>query len=336
MSEPREGSELIRATRAFATEDWGRSSRLFWSTVAVALALLGGAIFAPSPLAYTFSVALGLVVVRLFIFYHDHQHGAIFRGSKFYDWVMAAFGLLILTPSRIWKDSHNYHHAHTSKMVGSSIGSYPIITVRMYKMASRKQRFQYRIARHPLTILLGYLTVFMLGMCVKPFLEQPKRHWGGAVALLLHGALLAGLTSWGGFGLALQALVVPMVVACAAGSYLFYAQHNYPEMQVYDRRQWSYEKAALHSSSMMQVGPVMRWFTGDIGFHHVHHLNSMIPFYRLEEAMNGTPELQTPGITKLKLGDIWACLRLDLWDPEQQRMVTFSEAHTQKEAAPAT
>ena len=125
--------------------------------------------------------------------------------------------------------------------------------------------------------------------------------------------------------LAVLAHVLPLFVAFAAGSYLFYAQHNFPGVHVAPRESWTYTRAALESSSYMECGPVMQWFTGNIGFHHVHHLNPSIPFYRLPEAMREIPELRDPVKTSLNPRDVLACVRLKLWDPSRNAMVPFPD-----------
>jgi len=120
------------------------------------------------------------------------------------------------------------------------------------------------------------------------------------------------------------AFLLPNLISHALGAYLFYAQHNFPTAHIQAREEWTFVRAALESSSYMQLGPVMRYFTGNIGYHHVHHLNHRIPFYRLPEAMAGIPELQNPrGMTSLAPRDVLACLRLKLWDPAAGRLVPF-------------
>ena len=324
---PRTGHEVVKATAPFAKEDRRTSWRLLATTFAAAFA---AALLAASdhagPFAWLGSLILGLVFVRIFIFYHDALHGAVFKGSRLGMAVMNAFGVFVLTPPRIWRDSHNYHHAHTAKLVGSNIGSFPVLTVRMYRAASPRLRLLYRLSRHPLNMALGYLTVFIGGMCIKPFLENPKRYWASGLALVVHGALIAGLWALGGPSLALRLLIVPLMVACGAGAYLFYAQHNFPDVEIKDRTQWDPISAALYASSMIDMSPLMHWFTGNIGYHHVHHLNARIPFYRLPEAMAAVPELAAPHRTSLAPRDVLTCLRGNLWDPVEQRMVTYAEA----------
>jgi acyl-lipid omega-6 desaturase (Delta-12 desaturase) len=115
--------------------------------------------------------------------------------------------------------------------------------------------------------------------------------------------------------------LIPHFIACAVGSYMFYAQHNFPDVSFNDAAGWTYEKAAMESSSFMRANRIMAWFTGNIGYHHIHHLNARIPFYRLPEVMKKIPELQTPKTTSLNPMEIIRCLRLKVWDVESQRMV---------------
>mgnify|MGYP000588424242 CR=1 FL=1 len=127
----------------------------------------------------------------------------------------------------------------------------------------------------------------------------------------------------GGLDALLLGFLYPLNVAFVTGAYLFYAQHNFEGVRLRGRHEWEFTHAALEASSYMPMGPVMRWFTANIGYHHVHHLNSRIPFYRLPEAMSALPELQHPGITRLRPQNIAACLRLKLWDADAQQMVPF-------------
>jgi omega-6 fatty acid desaturase (delta-12 desaturase) len=134
--------------------------------------------------------------------------------------------------------------------------------------------------------------------------------------------LLAVAVTWFfGWPALLLTLVLPLFIASAIGSYLFYAQHNFPTVSFRDNSCWAYDSAALESSSFMRTGPVAGWFTANIGYHHVHHLNARIPFYRLPEVVAALPELQAPKTTSLHLGEILRCLRLKVWDGTAQRMV---------------
>ncbi len=319
--------ELIAASREYLAEDKLKSWSLFLTTLLVFSLLLALTARATTwPVKLAGSVLAGLTIVRLFIFFHDYLHNAIFRGSnvaKAFFWV---FGLYVMATSKAWRESHNYHHQHTAKIIGSHVGSYAMVSVGIWKSMSPAQQRMYKIVRHPLTILAGYVTIFMYGMCLSPFLRAPKKHWDSALALGLNLAASALILATVGFEAWFFVFFLPLAVAMASGAYLFYAQHNFPDVTVQGRHEWTYGKAALESSSYMKTGAIMSWFTGNIGYHHVHHLNSMIPFYRLPEAMAGIPELHDPGTTSLSPKAIAACFRLKLWDPERGEMVGYPKA----------
>lgn len=314
--------KLIRATLPFAREDRKRSWGSTLSTLAVIiLAHIG--IFAPGPvwLKLISSILLGLTLVRFFVIYHDYAHNSILQGSVPAKWLFTFFGLYILAPLSIWRRSHDHHHQHNSKLYTSSIGSYPIVTKKKFLSASKRERRLYLFARHPLTILFGYIFVFIGGMCIRSLVNNPKRHWDSGVSLALH--VVIGLVMYlaGGWLGLLLGLILPALIAFAIGAYLFYAQHNFPGVYFADKNGWTYINAALQSSSFMTMHPVMHWFTGNIGYHHIHHLNANIPFYRLPEVYREIPELQQAKTTSFKISDILACFRLKVWDVEQQKMV---------------
>jgi acyl-lipid omega-6 desaturase (Delta-12 desaturase) len=271
------------------------------------------------------SVLAGLLTLRLFVIYHDQQHQAILPKSGLAEALMRVFGILALSPSSIWTSSHNHHHNHNSKLRGSNIGSFPIMTKDQFLRSSRAVRVQYLFMRHLLTILLGYIFVFLAGMCVFPLLTKPRQHYDCLIALMVHVAIGIALTSLFGWQALLLTLLFPVFIAGAIGSYLFYAQHNFPEVMFNDAAGWTYHKAAMESSSFMRAGRIMGWFTANIGYHHIHHLNARIPFYRLPEVLRSIPELQTPKTTSLNPIEIVRCLRLKVWDVESQRMITLGE-----------
>jgi omega-6 fatty acid desaturase (delta-12 desaturase) len=314
--------DLIGSTRAFASE---RRSESLWY-VASTFVALGAAIalaaLAPHwPFRLLGSIVAGLLIVRGFVLYHDVLHGSLLRSAPLLRRVFYAYGVLVLTPPRVWRQTHNYHHAHTAQLVGSHVGSFATVNVSMWKKMSRRQRLNYLVARHPVTVLCAYFTVFVYGVCLSSFLRDPKKNWDSGLALGVHVTLSAAVLFFGGLQTYVFALLIPFLVAHALGAYLFYAQHNFPAIRIAPRERWSYARAALESSSYIPMNSVMAWFTANIGYHHVHHLNPSIPFYRLPEAMAAIPALQSPAITTLSLKDFWACMRLKVWDPEIEQMV---------------
>lgn len=322
----RTGPELIQATKQFAHDS---SSRSWWCVIStaflLALAFAGALSNLPWPVRVASSVLEGLLILRLFVIYHDQQHHAILPKSRVAELFMAVFGMYSLSASSIWRSSHNHHHNHNSKLKGSHIGSFPIMTKAQFLSSSSAKRFNYLFVRHPLTILLGYLFMFIYGMCINPFLNNPRKHWDCLVALVAHIAIAFGLVHFYGWTGLLLAQTLPHFMAYAIGTYLFYAQHNFPGVSFNDKSGWTYEKAALESSSYMKMSPVMAWFAANIGYHHIHHLNPRIPFYRLPEAVRSMPELQAAKVTTLNPLDIYRCLRLKVWDVEAQAMVGFRE-----------
>jgi acyl-lipid omega-6 desaturase (Delta-12 desaturase) len=181
------------------------------------------------------------------------------------------------------------------------------------------------VVRHPLIIVLGYFTIFLFSVCLLPLLRRPTRYWDSALSLLARVSVVAALWVFGGFDAAFFALLLPMAIAAAMGGYLFYAQQSFPGMRILPDKKWRHFRAALLSSSYLRLGRVMRWFSGNIGFHHVHHLNSLIPFYRLPQAMAAIPELQHPAVTTLRLRDVIACFRANIWDDAAGRMIRYRD-----------
>lgn len=320
----RDGQDLLQATKAFAQEDPRRSWWHFLETVG---AYVGALALTTLPVAWPLrllaSALAALVTARMFMLYHDHQHGALLRGSGLANAYMSVFGVYCLNPPSIWKRSHNYHHKHNAKILGASIGSFPVMTTKNWRDATPALRRKYALSRHPVTIILGYFTIFLFGMCLKSFLTDRRRHWDSALALALQVGLMLGVGLTAGWDIVLFTIFLPLALTHILGAYLFYVQHNFPGVELKERRKWTYTGAALRSSSYFEMSPVMHWFTGNIGYHHVHHLNPRIPFYRLPEAMDAIPELQSPGRTSWRPRAILAALRLKLWDPERNAMVGF-------------
>lgn len=315
-------TSLHARTKAFAHEDRLRSWWCVLSTAGLLLAAVAGTFpWLPWWVRILFSVLSGLLAVRLFVIYHDHQHRAILCRSHVAEVFMRIFGICVMCPSTVWRSSHDYHHAHNCKLRTANIGSYPIMTRENYLTTPRGDRFKYLLMRHPLTILFGYFTVFFLGMVILPMLNDPRKHYESFLALIVNAALGTVLVMFAGWSTLFLALLLPLSIAGAMGSYLFYAQHNFPTVTLKDKAGWTFEGAALESSSHLRMHPIMDWFTGNIGYHHIHHLNHRIPFYRLPETYRAMPELRAAKVTTLHPRDIWRCLKLKVWCVETQRMV---------------
>ncbi len=317
----RTGRDLIMASLPYAKEDKSKSWQQVGLTIALLIISFLGAI---SPYHWGFRIMPGLlfalVMVRFFILYHDFNHHSILKNSKSGKVIMTLFGIFILAPITIWKRTHDYHHKNNSKLSNNGVGSYPLINKKDFYRLSKKKRFIYLTSRHPATILLGYISLFIFDFNIKTFILNPKKHWDAIITLFFHFSVATLLFSYGGISTLLVSWVGPFMISNAIGSYLFYAQHNFPEAQYVQNKDWDYVRASLASTSFLKMGRIMNWFTGNIGYHHIHHLNHHIPFYRLREAMDGIPEMQQPFITSFHPKDIFACLKLKVWDPELNKM----------------
>jgi omega-6 fatty acid desaturase (delta-12 desaturase) len=326
VHEGRTDRELHEATVPFAK---GSNARSWWhigSTFGILAVVLTGAALVPWwPVRAALSVLAAFVLVRAFILYHDFMHGSILPGSRLARAIFYVYAALNLTPPRSWRASHNFHHANVGRIAASDVGSFELMTTEMWKQASGWERLRYRIQRHPVTILCAYFTVFFFSVCLLPLVRTPLKNWDSALSVLAHGGALVTLWGFGGIDNAFYVLLLPMALAAAIGGYLFYAQHSYPEMQILPESKWTHYRAAIVSSGYMHAGPVMRWFTGNIGFHHVHHLNPLIPFYGLPAAMAAIPELRNPPRTTLSPRSIVECFRASLWDEASGRMVGYRD-----------
>ena len=322
LNQLKTGKEIILATKPYASDSTLRSWWHVLSTGGLLIAAMAGTVWNLHLAGkIVCSILAGLLYLRMFVIFHDQQHLAILPNSRAAEWLMRVFGILSLSPSSIWRSSHNHHHQHNSRLRGSHIGSFPIMTRAHFMSSPKTVRLKYLFMRHPLTILFGYIFVFLYGMCLCPSFKNPRKHYDCLLAFLLHVGI-AGVLWWSlDWPAVLLTLVVPHFIGSAIGTYLFYAQHNFPSVSFNDRAGWTYDKAALESSSFMITGRIMGWFTANIGYHHIHHLNSRIPFYRLPEATAAIPELQSPRTTSLNPRDVIKCLRLKVWDTEAQRMV---------------
>ena len=319
-------NSLISETMKFTHEDRLKSWYYFLSTLVLSLlAFYGTYAAALVPVKLMCGLFAGLLTCRLFVIYHDFNHEAILLRSRAARFLMTLFGIATLAPASIWNETHQHHHNHNSKFSRFVVGSFPTLSTEAFKNSSKVQQRWYLILRHPLMILFGYIPIFLVSFCLWPFFENPKRYYDCGLAVLVHLAFGCLLYVLGGWSAVVFSLIIPCLIMFAVGAYIFYAQHNFPTVILSDDDRWDYLEAALHSSSYIKMNRIMRWFTANIGYHHIHHVNARIPFYRLPEAMKCMVELQHPRSTSLHPLEIWKCLQLKLWDDKNGRMITMEE-----------
>ncbi len=318
--------KIIEASKAFACEIRSKSWSGFLVTLFIMMALMALLILNVSlPLKIAASLVCGLVYVRMFVIYHDYQHRAILQKSWLASVLMNFVGIYLLAPKQIWTRSHEHHHNHNSKLTMSGIGSYPTICKSKYLSLNKGQKILYLVNRHPLTIIFGYFTLFIYWLNLKSFIQSPGKHVDSLVAILFH--VMVGATIWYFLGVSvfLLAWVTPFFVMCGMGSYLFYCQHNFPGASFNENKDWTYVSAALDSTSYLKLNPLMNWFTANIGYHHIHHINSRIPYYRLPEAMAAIPELQNARTTNFRPMEVLRCFNLKVWDEGKGEMITLRQ-----------
>ena len=269
--------------------------------------------------------AAGLLV-RLFMIQHDCGHGSFFRHRLANDWVGRIIGVFTLTPYDFWKRSHSHHHASSGNLDHRGIGDIDTLTVREYLARSRQRQLLYRLYRHP-AVMFGvgpaYLFIFQHRLPVGmmrggwlPWLSTMATN----VAIVTLVATMIWLVGAGPFLL----IHLPITVLVASiGVWLFYVQHQFENTYWAQDADWHFHAAALHGSSHYALPSVLRWFSANTGVHHVHHLCSRIPYYRLPEVLRDHPRLAALG--RLPLSQSFRSVGRTLWDEREQRLISVGE-----------
>jgi omega-6 fatty acid desaturase (delta-12 desaturase) len=265
-------------------------------------------------------------LVRLFMIQHDCSHGAFFGRREANDWVGRVIGVFTLTPHDWWRHSHAIHHAGSGNLGQRGIGDVTTMTVSEYREAGWRGRFAYRLYRNPVVLFLfgpAYLFIVRHRLPLGTANSGGKT-WLSTMATNLGIVVLAGGLIWlAGPGPFLMIHLPIMIIAASIGVWLFYVQHQFEHTSWEREPDWTHPEASLHGSSHYDLPGVLRWFTANIGVHHVHHLSSRIPYYRLPEVLRDHPELA--GVGRLTLLQSLGCVRLVLWDESRKRLVSFGE-----------
>jgi omega-6 fatty acid desaturase (delta-12 desaturase) len=265
-------------------------------------------------------------LVRLFMIQHDCGHGSFFSNRHANDWVGRVIGVLTMTPYDFWLRTHAIHHASSGNLERRGIGDLDTLTVREYRALSRLGRLRYRLYRSPIVMFgIGPAYLFILQHRLPVGLMRSGwTPWVSTMATNLGIALIAVTLIW---FLGLKAVLLVhlpiMLLAASAGVWLFYVQHQFEHTTWETNDEWSRHEAALYGSSHYDLPEPLRWLTANIGVHHVHHLCSRIPCYRLPRVLRDHPELRDIG--RLTLLESLSCVRLVLWDEAQRRLVSFRD-----------
>jgi omega-6 fatty acid desaturase (delta-12 desaturase) len=321
--------DLPRALAQYRGADPRRSLFEFAITLVpyiVLWAAAWGALSISIWLSLAIAVPAGVFLMRLFLIQHDCGHGAFFRRRVINNWVGRCLGVLTQTPYYVWRRSHAIHHATSGNLDKRGVGDIIMLTVVEYCALPWYRRLAYRVYRHPVTIF-GFAPayIFLLRNRVPPGISRASgRFWISAMGT---NAALAGVAGVLVYFMGVQNfLLVQIPITLVAGSigvWLFYVQHQFEQTLWAEGPAWKPHAAALHGSSYYDLPRVLAWFTANIGVHHVHHLNSGVPFYRLPQVLRDHPELSD--MRRLTLGQSFACVKYRLWDEGRQKLVSFAE-----------
>ena len=265
-------------------------------------------------------------LVRLFILQHDCGHGTLFARRGINDWTGRVIGVFTLTPYDYWRRTHAVHHATAGNLDKRGIGDVNTLTVGEYRALPWWGRARYWLYRHPL-VMFGFGPAWLFICQYRlPYglMRAGAQPWISTIATTVAVALPVATLIWLiGIGPFLMVQLPITLMAATAGVWLFYVQHQFEETHWSEDDDWNFQDAALHGSSHYDLPFPLRWITGNIGIHHVHHLSAKVPFYRLPEVLRDHPELRNTG--RITLLQSLRCVRLVLWDETTRRLVSFRQ-----------
>ena len=284
-------------------------------------------------LSAIFALIGGGLLTRIFIFQHDCGHRSFFKSKAVNDWVGRALSILTVTPYDFWRRAHNVHHAVSGDLSRRGIGGIDTITTREYLSLSKSKQLKYRLYRNPFLMLVIGTPFYMLIAQRLPFNQSLDFYEGykslptSSIWQSIMLTNLAMLVFYGALSLifgfvTVMSIIIPMIVVASwIGGWLFYIQHQFEDAYWEENANWSIQEAAVMGSSYYELPKVLQWFSGNIGFHHIHHLCNQIPNYKLQECMDAKPELKE--INRLTLRQSLECLHLRLWDEDTSKMISF-------------
>lgn len=275
-------------------------------------------------LTLALAVPTGFLFIRLFILQHDCGHGSFFPSRRTNHVVGAILGVITLFPYGYWRRTHAIHHATSGNLEHRELGDVKTYTVREYLGFTPLHRWLYSLYRHPV-VLLGFGPAYQFVLKHRFPFDIPwswKREWLSVLwtNVGIAAVFLALASSAGGWAVVMVQLPV-VLVAGAVGVFLFFVQHQFEDTYWEHDEEWDYFLSGVHGSSFFDLPRPLHWLTGNIGYHHIHHLSSLIPNYRLAQCFDDNPALRQ--VTRLTLRQGFGCLRLKLWDEETRTLVGF-------------
>ncbi len=264
-------------------------------------------------------------LVRTYIVFHDCAHGSFLPSKRANVWLGTALGVLVFQSFATWRHNHAVHHATAGDLDRRGVGDIPTITVTEYRALSPRERLAYRLFRNPFVMFgIGPIFALVIQPRIVPKAARPRIKRSVLATDLVLAALVTGLCLLVGVRDFLIVQVPIAMISGAIGIWLFYVQHQFEDVYWENAGEWSYLDTALHGSSYLRLPKLLQFFSGNIGFHHVHHLNARIPNYNLQRAHEGVPVFRC--VPTLSLMDGLRAVKLKLYDEDQHRMVTFAQA----------
>jgi omega-6 fatty acid desaturase (delta-12 desaturase) len=329
-SGPGEGKQWVRVLARYGVSDPKRGLFELLFTAAPLLLLWALMLYCLESYGYWACLPLALpaagFLVRLFMIQHDCGHGSFFPGRSANDRIGRIVGVLTLTPYDYWRRTHAVHHATAGNLDRRGMGDVNTLTVAEYRALPRWRRVAYRLSRNQLVLLgLGPIYLFVIKYRLPVgLMRDGKGVWISAMATnLAIAGVVAGMWALVGIRDFLLVQLPITLLAGSAGVWLFYVQHQFEDTYWARQGGWSFHAGALQGATHYDLPGVLRWLTANIGIHHVHHLATRIPSYRLREALADHPELRAVG--RLTLRQSLQCFRLALWDEESGRLVAFRD-----------
>jgi len=307
--------------------------RSVWQIVntLVPYALLWYLMYRSLAVSYWLTVPLVILaagfMVRTFIIHHDCGHGSFFKSRKANDLWGFVTGVLVFTPYYLWRWEHAVHHASSGDLDRRGTGDVWTMTVQEYLEASRWKRFAYRLTRNPVVLfVIAPSLVFLVRHRFAPSKASPReRHSVYWTNLAILG-VAAGLSMIFGIKAYLILQVAVSMVATSVGVWLFYVQHQFEGVYWERGDDWDYATAALQGSSFYKLPKILQWFSGSIGFHHIHHLSPAIPNYNLEKCHKAEPLFQT--VKPVTLFRSLKSFTFRLWDEQHHKLVGYGYLRT--------
>lgn len=329
---------IVDHCKLFQGADLKRSLAQAAMSLAIYVALVGAMIAFARAGAFGAALLLaplaGGLLVKIFTIQHDCGHGSYFKSRRANDALGFALSILTFTPYGFWRDAHNRHHAGSGDLDRRGIGAVDTLTVDEYRALPKWERIVYRAYRHPVVMILIGAPFYFFVLQRLPLADAPvfaktytglrmSQIWKSVTALnLALVAVYGGLALALGAGPVALAIIPSVTIAAWVGTWLFFVQHQYENAYWARKPEWTYAEAAIYGSSHFHLPKPLRWLTGNIGLHHIHHLASGIPNYRLPECYRASRDLLA--LPKMTIRESFKSARLALWDEAQRRMISFS------------